>query len=272
MKIAKGTIEIIARMRLELRVCKNKSVSSRNQNKMNGRKNMALRNVVQDGDPVLKKKCRPVTEFNERLAILLDDMAETMMEENGLGLAGPQVGVMRRIFVALDESDIPEHLKEESLAGDDADEMQDDDAGSAFILDDSRDEDENEEEWAPTVVEFINPEILETEGNVRGYEGCLSFPGKLAAIARPHKVKVRAFDRDGNPFEYEATGILARCLCHETDHLNGVTIDDLAEYFYDPNTPHDLDELLVGAAVDENDNAELGEAEKAKDNTEEKAE
>lgn len=174
---------------------------------------MALRNIVQDGDPILKKVCRPVTKFDDRLAELLDDMGETLLDANGLGLAAPQVGVMRRLFIALDERERPEEMTEEEL-----------------------------EAYTPKIVEFINPEILEKEGEVKGYEGCLSFPGKYGAIVRPEKVKVRALDRDGNPFTMEVEEMFARCVCHETNHLDGITIDDLAEYFYDPETPHDLDE------------------------------
>ncbi len=184
---------------------------------------MALRNIVKDGDPILKKVCRPVTKFDKRLAQLLDDMAETMQENDGLGLAGPQVGVMRRVFVALDESGMP---KDEN----------DDAAWEAY---------------QPEVRAFVNPEIISSEGEVRGYEGCLSFPGRFGAIVRPQKVRVRAQDKDGGFFEFEAEGMLARCLCHETSHLDGVTIKDLAEYFYDPEVPHDLDETLGGKRDDE---------------------
>ena len=174
---------------------------------------MAKRNIVQDGDPVLKQKCRPVTKFDERLAELINDMGETMLEANGLGLAGPQVGILRRMFVVLDESGLPEDPTEEEL-----------------------------ENFEPEVIAFINPEILEKEGEERGYEGCLSFPGRFGAIARPTRVVVRAFDPQGNEFTYEAEGLMARCICHESNHLDGVTIEDLAEYFYDPEVPHDLDE------------------------------
>lgn len=192
---------------------------------------MALRNVVRDGDPILKKVCRPVTNFDERLGVLLDDMGETLLVANGLGLAGPQVGVMRRVFVALDESGLPEDATdEEALA------------------------------FEPVIREFVNPEILEEEGEVRAYEGCLSFPGKYGAIARPQKVKVKAFDRAGNPFVIEAEGYLARCLCHETNHLDGVTIDDLAEYFYDPDVPHDLDPTIAGDEEEPNEALEAAEA------------
>lgn len=173
---------------------------------------MALRNIVQDGDPVLKKTCRPVEKFDSKLAELLGDMAETMMNGNGLGLAAPQVGMLRRIFIMLDESGLPEDPTQEEI-----------------------------DNFTPEIREFINPEILEKEGEQRAYEGCLSFPGKYAAIARPTKVTVRAQDRYGNEFTYTGEGIQARCICHETNHLDGVTIDDLAEYFYDPDVEHDLD-------------------------------
>lgn len=175
---------------------------------------MALRNIVQDGDPVLKKVCRPVTKFDKRLAQLVDDMGETMLEGNGVGLAAPQVGVLRRVFVALDESDLPEEPTQEEL-----------------------------ESYQPKVREFINPEIIETSGEQRGYEGCLSFPGRYGAISRPDHVIIRAQDKNGDEFTFEGTGMMARCLCHESNHLDGVTIDDLAEYFYDPEVPHDLDEI-----------------------------
>ncbi len=163
---------------------------------------MALRTIVQDGDPILKKKCRPVTRFDDRLAELLDDMKETLTHAQGYGLAGPQVGVMRRLFISLDERDLPE--------------------GASF-----------EEGAEPKYIECINPEIIATEGEVTGYEGCLSFPGHTAEITRPEKVTVRAFDRNGNPFTLTGEGMLARCICHETNHLDGITIMDLAESFYE---------------------------------------
>ena len=160
---------------------------------------MGLRTIVQDGDPILTKKCRPVTNFDDKLAQLLDDMRETLIDANGYGLAGPQVGILGRVFISVDE----------------------------------RDMDENAEEQEMKFLEFINPEILSTEGEVMQYEGCLSFPGRNGAIKRPEKVVARAFDRHGNPFTIEAEGMLARCICHESDHLDGVTIVDRAEYFYE---------------------------------------
>ncbi len=188
---------------------------------------MALRNIVVDGDPILKKKCRPVTKFDSRLAEMLDDMAETMLEANGLGLAAPQIGVMRRVFVALEECEFEE--EDEQEAGQEAEENETAD-----------DEDFVEE---VRILEFINPEILEQRGEIKAYEGCLSYPGRYGAVVRPSWVKVRAFDRNGNPFTIEAEGMLARCLCHESNHLDGVTLPDLAEYYYDDeDRPTELDE------------------------------
>ena len=173
---------------------------------------MALRNIVQDGDPILKKKCRPVTNFDERLAQLLDDMRETLADAAGYGLAGPQVGVLRRVFISVDEREAP------------------------------FDEEGNlPEDYETKYLEFVNPTILSQEGEEMQYEGCLSFPGHNAAIRRPEKLTVRAFDRHGNPFTLEAEGMLARCVCHESNHLDGVTIMDLAEYFYE-DMEHDGDD------------------------------
>lgn len=172
---------------------------------------MALRTIVQDGDPILKKVCRPVTKFDGRLATLLDDMQETLLEANGLGLAGPQVGMMRRLFICLDDRDLPE-------------------------------DGELPEGYEPKFLEFINPEIIwKSEEEVMLYEGCLSFPGHNGAIRRPQKVRARAQDRHGEWFEIEAEEMLARCICHESNHLDGITIMDLAEYFYE-DVEHDDEE------------------------------
>lgn len=174
---------------------------------------MAIRTIVQDGDPILKKVCRPVTKFDARLHTLLDDMKETLAEAQGYGLAGPQVGVMRRIFISIDERNAP------------VDENGDIPA-----------------DWIAPMIEFINPEILEkSEEEVAMYEGCLSFPGHNAAIHRPKQVKVKAQDRNGNWFTLEAEDMLARCICHENNHLDGITIMDLAESFYEDDYPEGED-------------------------------
>ena len=147
---------------------------------------MALRNIVMENDPLLRKTSRPVEEITPRIIKLLDDMAETMYYDNrGVGLAAPQVGVLRRVFVV--------------------------DVGDDHGL-----------------IEFINPEIIETEGVQEYHEGCLSVPGKTAKVERPAKVKVKALNRNGEEFELEAEELLAVCICHENDHLNGILFTDKA--------------------------------------------
>ena len=141
---------------------------------------MALRTIVQDGDPILKKVCRPVTKFDDRLGTLLDDMKETLLAANGLGLAGPQVGMMRRLFICLDDRDLPEEVPEN---------------------------------YEYKFIEFINPEILElSDEQVELYEGCLSFPGHNGAIKRSKHVKVKAQDRHGEWFEMEAAASSTRTI------------------------------------------------------------
>ena len=149
---------------------------------------MALRNIVKDGDPILEKRCRPVEKFDAKLATLLDDMAETRHKANGVGLAAPQVGVLRRLFVIIHEGEI---------------------------------------------MEFINPEIIEQEGAIEQAEGCLSLPGWSGIVTRPEKVKVRAFNRNGEEFTLELEEIEARAICHENDHLDGILYTDRSKEVYD---------------------------------------
>jgi peptide deformylase len=157
---------------------------------------MALRKIVLQGDECLKKKCRVVTDFNDRLHTLLDDMAETLLDSGGVGLAAPQVGVLRRVCVVMNEDE--------------------------------------------EIIELVNPEIIATEGEQTGLEGCLSVPGKYGVVTRPYVVRVRAQDRDGAFFEVEDEGLTARCFCHEIEHLDGhlfvehtdhlLSDEELAEY------------------------------------------
>lgn len=162
---------------------------------------MAIRTIVKEGDPILNKVCRPVTKFDDRLATLLDDMRETMIAADGIGLAGPQVGMLRRLFVVWDTTDAPEEIPED---------------------------------YEYKFIDFVNPEILAvSEDEETSYEGCLSFPGHNGAVTRPVAVKVRAQDRNGEWFELEAEGLLARCIQHENDHLDGVTIMQSSEFFYE---------------------------------------
>jgi peptide deformylase len=152
---------------------------------------MALRNILTEGDPTLNKTSRPVVKFDNRLHVLLDDMAETLNTSNGVGLAAPKVGVLRRVVLVV-ETNVPE----------------------------------GEEEF---IIELINPEIISSEGEQRGSEGCLSVPDQFGIVTRPEKVTVRAQDRYGNWFEREREGLTARCFCHEIDHLNGILFTSLAE-------------------------------------------
>ena len=171
---------------------------------------MALRTIVKDGDPILKKVCRPVTKFDDRLATLLDDMQDTLVDADGLGLAGPQVGMMRRIFICLDDRNRPEDAPAD---------------------------------YKDTFIEFINPEIeYLSDETVELYEGCLSFPGHNGAITRSKNVKVKAQDRNGNWFEREGEGIVAQCFCHETEHLDGHLFTEKVEEYIDPEAMQGGDE------------------------------
>ena len=138
---------------------------------------MALRKIVLQGDECLTKVCRPVTDFNSRLHTLLDDMTDTLLDSGGVGLAAPQVGILRRVCVVLNEDD--------------------------------------------EVIELVNPEIIFTDGEQTGLEGCLSIPGKYGVVPRPEVVRVRAQDRNGDFFEVEDSDLTARCFCHEIEHLDG---------------------------------------------------
>ena len=152
---------------------------------------MALRNILTEENSALYKKSRAVVKFDERLHVLLDDMAETLMHANGVGLAAPQVGVLRRAVLVM-ETNVPE--------GED-----------------------------PYIIELINPEIISAEGERYGPEGCLSVPDQYGLVRRPRKVTVRAQDRFGKPFEVTGEGLTARCFCHELDHLEGILFTALAE-------------------------------------------
>lgn len=138
---------------------------------------MAIRMIRTMGDPILEKQCKEVKEMTPRIRELIGDMFETMYDANGVGLAAPQVGILKRIVVI-------------DTTGED-----------------------------PIVM--INPRILETSGSQTGGEGCLSVPGKTGTVTRPNYVKAVALNEDMQEYEIEATELLARAICHETDHLNG---------------------------------------------------
>ncbi len=158
---------------------------------------MALRTIITKGDPVLSKKAHPVTNFDEKLAILLDDMVETLRDSGGVGLAAPQIGILRRVVVVINDED--------------------------------------------QVIELVNPEIIATEGEQVGFEGCLSVPGRWGKVARPMKARVKAQNRKGEWFEVEDEGLTARCFCHELDHLDGHLFTELTDKLY---TSEELEELM----------------------------
>lgn len=143
---------------------------------------MAIRNILTIGDETLRKKSRKVDVINDRIKILLEDMADTLHNtDDGVGLAAPQVGVLRRVVV-IDMGD-----------------------GAQY---------------------FINPEIIASEGRKEGPESCLSVPNAVGTVARPEKVTVRAMNENGDEFTLEADGLMAVCLCHEIDHLDGILFVD----------------------------------------------
>ena len=136
-----------------------------------------MRDVIENHFDPLAKTCRPVEKFDQKLHELLDDMKETLVQANGVGLAAPQIGILRRVVVVMDAED--------------------------------------------NMVELVNPQIIASAGEQTGLEGCLSVPGKYGVVTRPATATVRAQDRDGNFFEMSGEGIVARCFCHELEHLDG---------------------------------------------------
>lgn len=151
---------------------------------------MAIRNIVTEGDEILRKKCREIGEITDRIRTTMEDMLETMHQQNGCGIAGPQVGVMRRMFIAEPEP------------------------GRVYYM--------------------INPEILESEGQVSGDEGCLSVPGLIGTVVRPERIKIKALDLSGVEHIYDFEGWDARVMCHEYDHLEGILYTDKATDIREP--------------------------------------
>ncbi len=154
---------------------------------------MAIRTIVHESDPILRKKSKPVDKFDQKLWELLDDMEESMRAANGVGLAAPQVGFLKRVVVI--------------------------DVGEGKI-------------------ELINPMVVyQSKKEIEGDEGCLSSPGEYGVVPRPAKVTVKAQDRMGNALEVTGEGFLARALCHEIDHLEGVLFKDLVIAMHEPEEP-----------------------------------
>ena len=164
---------------------------------------MAIRNILTKEEKLLYKKCREVSEFNDRLHQLLDDMADTLAEANGVGLAAPQVGVLRRVVVIETEED--------------------------------------------GLFELINPVIILREGVQKSLEGCLSLPGKCGITERPEHVIAEAYDRHGKKYTIDAHGLLAKAICHELDHLDGVLYSDIALKML---TPEEYERYKDGETVE----------------------
>lgn len=144
---------------------------------------MALRTIRTYKEEILRKKSRKVDVVNNRIKILIEDMLDTMYEADGVGLAAPQIGILKRVIVV----DI-------------------DDGAGAIAL--------------------INPEIVYSEGVTVEEEGCLSIPGEMGSVERPQKVRIKALNPEGEKVEIEAEDLLARALCHEIDHLDGILFTD----------------------------------------------
>ncbi|NCE64606.1 peptide deformylase [Pseudoflavonifractor sp. 524-17] len=158
---------------------------------------MAIRGILTDTDPALRKVCRPVVNFDRRLWDLLDDLKETLAKANGAGLAAPQIGILRRAVIVMDDED--------------------------------------------QMLELVNPELVWTRGEQDGFEGCLSVPGRWGKVKRPMRARVKAQDRMGNWFEAEGEEIVARCFCHELEHLDGHLFIDHTDRLY---TNEEMEQLL----------------------------
>lgn len=148
---------------------------------------MAIRNIRQEGDEILKKKSREVEVIDEKIKELIEDMVETMHKYNGVGLAAVQVGILKRVIVI-----------------------------------------DTYEEDTP-IVKLINPIIVKQKGSREVEEGCLSFPNKFAKVIRPTEVVVEGLNENGEKVKIKAVELLAQALCHEIDHLNGITFVDIME-------------------------------------------
>ena len=164
---------------------------------------MGLRTIVTLPDPILRRKARPVSTFDQSLQTLIDDMIDTMRDAPGVGLAAPQVGIGQRLIV-VEYAEPPE-------------------------------EGEEEKQVKPRLYVMANPEIVKTsEDKVLGVEGCLSIPGLVGEVERYSMVQVKGLNRRGQPMKVKAEGWLARIFQHEIDHINGVVFPDRATRVWKP--------------------------------------
>ena len=180
---------------------------------------MALRNITTRGEAILAKKCKPVREITPRIREACADMVETMNAADGVGIAAPQIGIMKRFFVAMPHVD------------------------------------SDDEEIRNKIYYMINPEITYTEGTQESSEGCLSVPGYMGLVDRPYKIRIEAQDLDGIEHEYEFEGFEATVFCHEYDHLEGILYTDIAK---DMMTVEEYSELLEELKAGHPDDEEPG--------------
>lgn len=154
---------------------------------------MAIRNISVRGDEILARKCKPVREITPHIKQVMEDMVETMLKAEGVGIAAPQVGIMKRFFIAMPHVDA------------------------------------EDEETRNKIYFMVNPEITYTEGTQESSEGCLSVPGYMGLVDRPMKIRIKAQDLEGEEHEYEFEGFEATVFCHENDHLDGILYPDIAK-------------------------------------------
>ena len=154
---------------------------------------MAIRNITVRGDEILTKKCKPVKEITPHIKEVMEDMVETMKNADGVGIAAPQVGIMKRFFIAMPHVD------------------------------------SEDEELRDRIYYMINPEITYKEGTQDSSEGCLSVPGYMGLVERPQKIRIKAQDLNGEEHEYEFENFAATVFCHEYDHLEGILYPDVAK-------------------------------------------
>ena len=156
---------------------------------------MALRNITIRGDEILSKKCKPVKIITPRIKEACADMVETMKAADGVGIAAPQIGIMKRFFIAMPHVDAEDEATRDKI------------------------------------YYMINPEITYTEGTQDSGEGCLSVPGYMGLVERPKKIRIKGTDLDGVEHEYEFEDFAATVFCHEYDHLDGILYPDIAKEF-----------------------------------------
>lgn len=184
---------------------------------------MALRNITVRGESILAKKCKPIREITPRIREACADMVDTMKAADGVGIAAPQIGIMKRFFIAMPHVDAEDEATRDKI------------------------------------YYMINPEITYTEGTQDSSEGCLSVPGYMGLVERPYKIRIKATDLDGKEHEYEFEGFEATVFCHEYDHLEGILYSDIAR---DMMTVEEYSELLekvkeMHAEDEEADNSEI---------------